>query len=180
MPEPITLAEAKAHCRVLDDSEDSLFPGWIAAAREVVENFTGHILAPREVTQTFDDFGRVELRAWPIAADAVFVVSYTDPAGVDHVVGDARLISGVRPARLRPAFGAAWPMPLYSPGAVSVTVTAGYATPADVPQSLKQAMLLLIGHYFANRDAVITGTISGELPLGVEALCRPYRMVWIA
>lgn len=38
-----------------------------------------------------------------------------------------------------------------------------------------QAMLLLIGHYYSNRESVVTGTIATELPLGVEALLYRHR-----
>ncbi|EEW3262234.1 phage gp6-like head-tail connector protein [Escherichia coli] len=37
------------------------------------------------------------------------------------------------------------------------------------------AMLLLIGHWYANREAVNVGNITSELPLGVEALLLRHR-----
>ncbi len=37
------------------------------------------------------------------------------------------------------------------------------------------AMLLLIGHWYANREAVNVGNITSELPLGVEALLFRHR-----
>ena len=37
------------------------------------------------------------------------------------------------------------------------------------------AMLLLIGHWYANREAVNVGIITSELPLGVEALLMQHR-----
>lgn len=40
---------------------------------------------------------------------------------------------------------------------------------------LTTAMLLLIGHWFENREAVVIGTIVAELPMAVEALIAPYR-----
>lgn len=41
---------------------------------------------------------------------------------------------------------------------------------ADFPASFKAAMLLLIGHSYANREAVVVGTITAEVPLAVESL----------
>jgi hypothetical protein len=41
-----------------------------------------------------------------------------------------------------------------------------------------QAMLLMIGHWYANREAIIVGTISSELFLTVEALLFPYRVLY--
>lgn len=40
----------------------------------------------------------------------------------------------------------------------------------DFPASFKAALLLLIGHSYANREAVIVGTTSAEVPLAVESL----------
>ncbi|WP_249976081.1 head-tail connector protein [Vreelandella olivaria] len=39
---------------------------------------------------------------------------------------------------------------------------------------ISTAMLLLIGHWYANRESVVHGTTS-ELPMGVKALIEPYR-----
>lgn len=44
----------------------------------------------------------------------------------------------------------------------------------DVPESIKIAVLLLVGHYYANREAVTFGTPS-KIPFGVESLLWPYR-----
>jgi uncharacterized phage protein (predicted DNA packaging) len=38
------------------------------------------------------------------------------------------------------------------------------------PASFKAALLLLIGHSYANREAIVTGTIATELPMAVESL----------
>ncbi|WP_016854785.1 head-tail connector protein [Halomonas smyrnensis] len=40
---------------------------------------------------------------------------------------------------------------------------------------LTTAMLLLIGHWYENREAVALGTIATELPMAVQALISPYR-----
>jgi len=41
---------------------------------------------------------------------------------------------------------------------------------SDFKASFKAALLLLVGHSYASREAVVTGTIATELPLGVESL----------
>ena len=66
-----------------------------------------------------------------------------------------------------------------------------YATTAAVPKDasgnvtdlqalvldddISTAMLLLIGHWYANPESVVVGSISTELPMGVKALIEPYR-----
>ena len=43
--------------------------------------------------------------------------------------------------------------------------------------ALKLAALLLIGHWYTNREAVVTGTIATTLPLAYESLIHPYREI---
>ncbi|WP_395501827.1 head-tail connector protein [Ectopseudomonas mendocina] len=37
-------------------------------------------------------------------------------------------------------------------------------------KDLQQVMLLLVGHWFNNREAVVIGTISNAIPMAVESL----------
>lgn len=41
---------------------------------------------------------------------------------------------------------------------------------ADFPASFKAALLLLLGHSYASREAVVIGTIAAELPQAVDSL----------
>ncbi len=175
MPEPISINEARAHCRVLHNDEDALITALIVAAREWVENFTGHTLVQREVTQRLSCFRHPRLFAWPIADDATVTATYVDSDGATQPITGARLIFGNGWAELATAFGSAWPT---SYGPATVSVEAGYATADDVPQSMKQAILLLVGQWYANREAVSDKAMT-EVPFAVEALCQPYRMVLI-
>ena len=40
----------------------------------------------------------------------------------------------------------------------------------DFPASFKAALLLLLGHSYNSREAVVVGTIAAELPLAVDSL----------
>lgn len=41
--------------------------------------------------------------------------------------------------------------------------------------ALTTAMLLMIGHWFENRESVVIGTIATELPMAVNSLIKPYQ-----
>lgn len=43
-------------------------------------------------------------------------------------------------------------------------------TVGDFPASFKAALLLLIGHSYANREAVSVGAAAAEMPMGVASL----------
>ena len=51
-----------------------------------------------------------------------------------------------------------------------VTYVAGGATAGEIDPRVKQAVLLMIGHWYENREAVLTGTISKEVEHAVQAL----------
>jgi len=46
-----------------------------------------------------------------------------------------------------------------------------------VNSTIKGAMLLTLGNLFENREAVVVGASAAELPQGVPALLRPFRLV---
>src|SRR3546814_6091932 len=73
------------------------------------------------------------------------------------------LVTGVQTCAL--------PISIGRNGYATVTYTAGY-DPEEVPVALVQAMLLLIGHSFSNREAVSVGNTGSEIPLGVEKIGR--------
>ncbi len=177
MAEPLTTAEAKAHLRVTDSSEDSLIASYIVAAREWIENYTGFILINGEVVDAFAAWGSfLTLRHQPITFNEMtdpITVTYIDINGdeveyADKVIRDQRY-----PWQIWPASGSVFPT-LGTNGTITVTYTAGYASAADVPQALKQAMLLLIGHWFSMRSAV-GEVVLMEPPFAVTSLCRPFR-----
>lgn len=171
--EPVSLPVAKAHLRVTDTSEDALIGNYIVAARQWVENHTGHILMRRPMTQTFSEFySYLELHYRPVAS--VTSIAYTDSAAAAQTLLPAVLLTTADgyPYRIRPV--SSWPSILtYSP--VTVTFVAGYAEGTQ-PYALIQAMLLLIGHYYDVRAGVNVGNIVSEVPLAVTSLCDQYRI----
>ncbi|MEE1920182.1 head-tail connector protein [Pseudomonas asiatica] len=46
-----------------------------------------------------------------------------------------------------------------------------------VSKAIKQGALMLIGHWYANRESVAVGGVSDKLPMATEALWRPHRWV---
>jgi uncharacterized phiE125 gp8 family phage protein len=173
--EPVSLAEIKRHLDIVRNDQDEMLLGMIVAAREWVENYTGLILTRREVVQVFDRFtGRMQLNAWPVAEDATVSAQYTDNAGQQASVEGLRLMAAVRPARINPAFGVAWPSAACGEPIV-VRVLAGYAAPADVPYSLKAAISLMVGDLYNQREETAVG-VSIQASGAVTNLCHPYRM----
>lgn len=179
---PVTLAEAKDHLRVLTGAEDGLITGLVAAATQHLEGRSG-ILGRALVTQTWDMRldcfprrvgGRIELPMPPL--QSVTWIKYIDGNGdevelpTSEYVVDAQHMIG----RVRPAYGLQWPTALDDEGAVRIRFVAGYGGAAAVPVPIKQAILLLVGHWWINREAV--GQAGGPHALAVEALTSPFRV----
>lgn len=99
-------------------------------------------------------------------------LAWLDSAGdaATGTVGDFRLL-GPR-GELVPGIGQSWPSDVG--GGIVITFTAGYAEGA-APKALLTAAKRFMAYLFMQREAVIIGTISGEAPIGVTALCAPYR-----
>ena len=172
MAEPISTAEGKKHLRVETTADDALIADKIIAAREWVEDYTGLVLTRREVTEAIGAFSaQTRLRAWPLADEPISIV-YRDFAGAEQTIADATLWALSRPAIIYPADGAVWPCGSTMTGPASVTFTAGYATAADVPQVLKQAMLVMLTAFYDDRPG---GEIFVAAERSAKTLCRRYR-----
>lgn len=57
-----------------------------------------------------------------------------------------------------------------------VTYTTGFVEGLQ-PEPVKQAVRILVAHWFEHREAIITGTIATVVKLSVDRLLAPYRKV---
>lgn len=171
---PVTLDDAKRQLRLeLDDvSQDDEIAGFILDAAAWVEDYTGHVLIARDVTAAFEGFANIVFREWPMAADAVPIVTYVDGDGQAVSVTDVRAMTGRRPVSIIPWAGSRWPAVSPAPS-VTVTIRAGYEDADPVPGAFRRAMLLLIAAYDVDREG---GDIFAKAESTARRLCRDYRV----
>lgn len=177
--EPLTLAEAKAHCRVDGADEDAYITALISAARLLCEHLTGRTLIRQTWVLTLDAFPDAIALPNPRVED-ITSVQYVDTAGATQSLA----LSGVQLDRasdyanwLVPAYGFSWPATREQPNAVVVTYRAGYgATAADVPQLIKHWLLLTIGSMYAQREALTDKPTSKLGDRFYDGLLDPYRV----
>lgn len=178
--EPVTLAEAKLHLRVDHDDEDTLITALIVAAREQAETFCRRRLIETTLRLDLDRFpvnGAPIRLPYPPAISVTSIV-YLDQDGVSQTLDAAayRFIADPMGATIEPEFDYSWPITRQVGAAVQVTFKAGFGTTAaSVKPAIKQAMLMLVGHYFENREAVAFNAAAMPLPLGVESLLYTQR-----
>jgi uncharacterized phiE125 gp8 family phage protein len=183
--EPIDLALARQQCRVDLNDDDDLISSYIVAARQFVEEYTGRQLITATWDLILDGFSCcIDLPKPPL--QSVVSVKYVDTAGVTQTVPTSgyKVIgavgSAVNPAaplaRIEQAYATYWPIARYESGNVTVRFTAGYGDATKVPLPIVQAQLLLIAHWYRNRESVVVSPASvSTLPQAVDALLGPYR-----
>lgn len=178
--EPVTLFEARDHLK-LDTTggthpDDALVQAYIEAAREHVENRTGRTLVTTARTEYFDGWQDEFILMWtPMLAITALKYVAADTGiltMLDSAIYRADLAS-LR-ARVTLAYGRVWPDVLPVSNAIQFTYSTGPA--AAVTGALKQAVLLLVAHWYENRVPVGPGSL-GEMPHMVSDLVAPYRVI---
>jgi len=180
--EPVTSAEAKAHLRVDTTADDTLIGTLITVARMHVENHLRRALITQTWELVLDAFPArnvIQLPMPPLAS--ITSIKYTDEAAVEATFSSTAYAVDTDSTRGRVVLksGESWPsVTLAATSGVRVRYVAGYGAAANVPQAIKQAILLLIGTLYENRESVLVaqGVTVMELPFGVNVLLMPYRV----
>ena len=169
-----------------DAVEDDQISAWITAAREYCEKITGRALATQTIEAYMDGFpyrSEFELPRPPL--QSVTSVKYKDSDGdettmtadTDYIVDTDRDVG-----RVVLPYGKTWPsFTAYTVNPIKVRYVAGYYASNLIPKSIKQAMLLLVGYWYDNREAVLTGqgAVSKKLELAADSLLSLYRVTWM-
>jgi uncharacterized phiE125 gp8 family phage protein len=124
-----------------------------------------------------DGWGRDEvlpLRVAPV--QSVDSVKYDDAGDTEQTLASSKYWVDTQSFPARLTIKDQWPsLQAGKPAAVRIRMTTGYADAASVPGPIKQAIKLLIGHLFENREATAPIEIR-DVPFAVEALLEPYRL----
>ncbi len=178
--EPVSLADVKAHLRVDGGDEDALLTAAIVSARVHVESATRRVLIEQGWRIYYDAWPRRRIVRLPVAPlMSVDAVTIYDAAGDPQVVDAEDYEADVAASPARLVLAATAPTPVgRAVNGIEIDVTAGYgATSVDVPAALRQAVLMLVAHWYEHRGAVGHDLAVLVAPLGFEALIAPYRLL---
>jgi uncharacterized phiE125 gp8 family phage protein len=194
--EPVTLDEAKLHCRVEISADDALISSLVVAARQYCEKEIRRSFVTRSYQLRLNRFpytfpvafypfytlerlpnqlyGTVSLPRPPLIA--VQSIIYVDVNGTPQTLNPSQYqvdAGGVSQGVITPAYGLIFPATRYQLDAVLVNYTAGYGDNTAVPDAIKAAIKLCVGHWYRNREAVSEGSFA-EVPLAVPALLSAF------
>lgn len=178
--EPISLAEVKAQLRVDGTAEDAFIASLIVTSRLQIEAALGLALIAQEWRWTLDDWPRETSMSMPLRPiSAIQSVEVKRVAGLTETISSSlyHLDGSANPARLVLA-ATALPKPGVPAEGIAIRFTAGFgSTPGDTPAPIRHALMLLVAHWFENRDPVATGAGAMAIPETVASLLAPYRQV---
>lgn len=164
---PVSMQELRDHLSLADDEQhyDQQIRRLAAAAVEAVEAETGRQLLTATWRLTLDvlPYGQRPIIVPRPPLQSVSSITIDGAAYTSHTVD-----TGFPGRILPPSTG--WPNVDADYNGVVITFVCGETTTATVPEACKHAILLLVGNWFRNREAVLTGTIATELPLAVKYL----------
>jgi uncharacterized phiE125 gp8 family phage protein len=178
--EPVSLADAKHFLRVAHDDDDDVIAALIAAARVQVEAQTRRALIEqtwRLVRDIWPAAGRLPIL--PVPLMEVTAIRVFEADGAPHVldVDDFAIDTVSAPAVLAFARGAPRAPGKLAAG-IEIDIAAGYGDAADdVPAPLRQAIRMLVAHWYENRGVIAASGEVAAMPQSVSSLIAPFRVL---
>lgn len=172
--DPVSVAEAKSHLRVEHSDDDLLIYRLIETAVAYVD--VRGALGKAMITQTWAEWfapnpSELVLSLGPV--QSVSGISYydTDNALQTATLSDFYVLGPSTRTVMKPKPGYAWPTTFTRDDAIKVEYVIGYGDSyTDVPSTVRHAILMLVSHYYENRELEVVGVNTKTLPFGFEAL----------
>ena len=178
--EPISVDEAKVYLKIDYDAENEVVSALITAARLNVERVTRRVLIEQHWRLFLDrlpDSKLIELGIGPVRE--ILQTIYYDEDGQPQVISPNDYVVDVSsiPARLKFNVNVSHDR-VRSINGYEIDFVAGFGpTTLDIPHDIRQAILMLVTHWYHNRSAVVSDMNGATTPKGVNELLQPYRVV---
>jgi uncharacterized phiE125 gp8 family phage protein len=198
--EPVTLAQAKAQCRIDFTDDDALVTALISSARRYCEQYQ-HLCYFSQTWMRTMDFFPIWLGSMTVnpssRAGWMYFTNYWDAVRIDLPYG-ATSITSINyldsstgqsvalsstayqadltsvPARLVPSYGTCWPATeLYAPGSVQITYVSGiYGDGVSVNNIPPETVqaILMLIDHWYNHRGVVSEKPTNKVPLAVKTL----------
>lgn len=179
---PITLDEVKDQCRIEGPDDDVLLTRLIAVATAYTD--AQGALGQAMITQTWGQWigpnpaQSVPLRMGPL--QALVAIRYYDEDGVlqDDDIANYNVFGTPLSSFVGPKSGFNWPSTQDRADAIKIEYRVGFGdAAADVPDTIRHAMLMMVGHWYENREQTGFDELS-QVPFGFDALLNMHRGSW--
>tara|TARA_R110002020_G_scaffold62451_1_gene167138 strand:- start:328 stop:906 length:579 start_codon:yes stop_codon:yes gene_type:complete len=175
---PVSTTEAKSHLKVDTSADDTYIESIIKAATQLSEEYTNRFFINTVIDQTCSSFADLQT-LFKSKVNDVQYVKYYDSDNSLQTLADTEYdkMLSYEPSQIQLADGKSFPTITKRNDAVICRYTVGYGSAAsDVPEIIKQAILLTIGNFYENRNSVVIGRIATELPMNVKWLLDTYKV----
>ena len=177
---PVTLSEAKTHLRLDSDfsDDDTYITTLIKAGTGQVENFIRRKLMDQSLEIYYDEFPQViDLQFGK--GGSVTSIQYYDEDNTLQTLATSQYDVDVRSkiGRIYESKDGGFPNTYARPNSVIVNYRLGESDAANIEAEIKQAILIIVGRYYENRQDVIIGSQVNEVPKMVEYILTPFRLL---
>lgn len=177
--EPISLEETKSFMRIDGSDDDILINSLIAAARIYIETTMGLIMISESWSYYIDKWPNKSVIYMPlspiISVDEIRI--HSSPSSYETLEAEhyqADIYSNHPRIKI---LNTPSTTPLASSlNQIEIQITAGFGDQiSDVPSDLKQAMLMLVTHWFEKREPIGYGGTFVKVPVAIEAILSNYK-----
>lgn len=170
----VSLDDAKEFLRVDHDDEDTTITALLDAAVAWVEDYTSRSFSSSSLAIFSLGFWRkASLAFGPVSS--IVSVTYKDTSGASQTLSTDKYYYETlgNNNSVMIYFHDVPNLEEYNAHPITVNAVVG----ASASSRVKHAVKMLVAHWYENRRAVVTGTITAEVPIAVEALLSSERII---
>lgn len=164
----ISIEEARRQCRIIGTQDDAYLGTLITAARETAEGYHDRVYAETGIAAAADRLETsFDLPVKPFSR--LISVIATDRDGGSHDLTEYYTFD-----EFGGALVAVRELPRLELAALNPVIVS-YTAGTKPSTRTRQAILLLVGHWYEHREAVVDGGQSYEVPMAADALLQMER-----
>lgn len=173
----VPTSDLKTHLRVTFSEDDSYIASLEKAAVQMIEEFCNLYLLETVLIQYGNSFNDLNtLFKSPAKSDSGTVHYKSGGAWTLLAADQYEIVYKIKPPKCVVAVDSSLPDADDIFQAWKCTYTVGYATAADIPDPIIQAIKITVADMYENRQSVIVGKIVSEIPRTAQYLMNAYKI----